>query len=193
LRSTNSLSLGVVDSVQRWFSVSLQAQCRRHSMSSEYKHTQPMSRHGKKQSWVEEMQTRDRSQNPYDLDGLLSTPLQKEIKTHTMLPALPSSEDNYLDRSWRPLGLCHGLTEQFFRHRCGVRCVQHANGCNRVRVVRECRSLCAKCPVLEHCRVWAIETNLIKGFVAGMSEKERAEARKILKGEEDDTGTDYCD
>ena len=163
-------------------------------MSSEYKRTQPMSRHGKKQSWVEEMQTRDRSQNPYDVDGLLSTQHQTEIKTGMTLPALPSSEDNYLDRKWRPLGLCHGLTDQFFRHRCGVRCVQHPNGCNRVRVVRECRSLCATCPVLEHCRIWAIETNLIKGFVAGLSEKERSEARKILKGEEstDDTGTDYC-
>lgn len=162
-------------------------------MNSESGRTQPMSRHGKKQSWVEEMQTRDRSLNPYDVDGMLSTPQQVEIRMSMTLPALPSTEDKFQDRKWRPLGLCHGQTDNFFRHRCGARCLQHPNGCNRVRIVRECRSLCAKCPVLEHCRVWAIETNLLKGFVAGLSEKERSEARKIMKGDTDDeSGTDYC-
>ena len=52
--------------------------------------------------------------------------------------------------------------------------------------------MCAQCPVLEHCRIWAIETNLPRGFVAGMSEKERTEARRLIKGEEADEGTDYC-
>jgi hypothetical protein len=159
-------------------------------MTSEYSRTQPMSRRGKKPSWVEEMQTRDRSQNPYDVDGMLSTKQQAEIKISMTLPPLPSMEDNYLGRKWRLLALCHGLTDQFFRHRCGVRCTQHTNGCNRVRTVRECRALCAKCPVLEHCRVWSIETNLLKGFVAGMSEQERAIARQLIKGEEENEGTD---
>jgi hypothetical protein len=38
--------------------------------------------------------------------------------------------------------------------------------------------------------VWSIETNLLKGFVAGMSEQERAIARQLIKGEEENEGTD---
>jgi hypothetical protein len=75
-----------------------------------------------------------------------------------------------------------------------VRCINHANGCNRVRVVRDCKAMCLGCPVLEHCRIWSIETNLLKGIAGGMTEIERRTARTILKGEEDaeEESDDYC-
>lgn len=161
-------------------------------MRGNVRRTQSMSPHGKKQSWVEAMQTKDRSQNTYDYDGMLSTQRQKEIKTSTTLPPLPSTEDNFLRREWRALALCKGKTSQFFRHRCSVRCTGHHNGCDRVKVVRECRATCSKCPVLEHCRIWAIETNLLKGIAGGMTEIERKHARFITKGVTDDDESDYC-
>lgn len=153
-------------------------------MRGNVRHTQSMSPVGKKQSWVEEMQTKDRSQNIYDLDGTLSTAQRQEIKMSMTLPALPSTEDNFLNHKWRKLALCSGKTTQFFRHRCSVRCLNHASGCSRVRVVRECKAICAECPVMEHCRIWSIETNLLKGIAGGMTEIERRTARTILKGEE---------
>lgn len=94
--------------------------------------------------------------------------------------------DNFLNREWRKYALCKAKTTQFFRHRCSVRCISHNVGCSRVRVVKECKAICNKCPVLEHCRIWAIETNLLKGIAGGMTEIERKEARTILKGEEDE-------
>ena len=99
--------------------------------------------------------------------------------------------DNFLNREWRKHALCKGKTTQFFRHRCSVRCLNHKEGCNRVRVVRDCKAICEQCPVLEHCRVWAIETNLLKGIAGGMTEIERKQARIIIKGEDDDNAEDY--
>jgi hypothetical protein len=54
--------------------------------------------------------------------------------------------------------------------------------------------MCLGCPVLEHCRIWSIETNLLKGIAGGMTEIERRTARTILKGEEDaeEESDDYC-
>ena len=166
-------------------------------MRGNVRHTPSMSPVGKKQSWVEEMQTKDRSQNFYDVDGTLSTAQHQEIKMSMTLPALPSTEDNFLNPDWRKLAICKGKTAQFFRHRCSVRCINHASGCNRVRVVRESKAMCLNCPVLEHCRVWSIETNLLKGIAGGLTEVERRTARTILKGEdsgneEEYESDDYC-
>ena len=147
--------------------------------------TQSMSPVGKKQSWVKEMQTKDRSENFYDFTGILSTPQHQAIKMSMTLPVLPSTEDNFLNHQWRKLALCKTKTTQFFRHRCSVRCINHANGCDRVRVVRECKAICAECPVAEHCLIWSIETNLLKGIAGGMTEIERRTARTIIKGEDD--------
>lgn len=103
-------------------------------------------------------------------------------------------EDKYSNREWRKLALCKQKTTQFFRHRCSARCLNHKNGCNRVKVVRDCKSICEKCPVLEHCRIWAIEADLLKGIAGGMTEIERREATKIIKGDtyEQEPTTDYC-
>ena len=153
-------------------------------MRGNVRRTQSMSQVGKKQSWVKEMQTKDKSQSIYDWDGMLSTQQQKEIKTSTTLPPLPSTEDKFLRRDWRDLALCKNKTVQFFRHRCSTKCVNHQSGCSRVRVVRQCKELCSQCPVLEHCRLWAINTNLIKGIAGGMTEIERRHARTIITGVE---------
>jgi hypothetical protein len=46
---------------------------------------------------------------------------------------------------------------------------------------------------LEHCRIWSIETNLLKGMAGGLSEIERRQARIIMKGEEaNEQESDYC-
>jgi hypothetical protein len=52
--------------------------------------------------------------------------------------------------------------------------------------------MCLECPVLEHCRVWSIETNLPKGIAGGLTELERKIARTIIKGVEEDESEDYC-
>lgn len=84
------------------------------------------------------------------------------------------------------LALCKGMTAKFFRHSCSLRCQSHANGCNRVKSVRECRSMCASCPVLEHCRIWSIHNNLEHGFAGGMTESERHQAIIEIVGEPPD-------
>ena len=163
-------------------------------MRGNVRHTQSMSPVGKKQSWVKEMQTKEKSENIYDLDGMLSTSQRQEIKMSMTLPPLPSTEDNFLNREWRKYALCKEKTALFFRHRCSVRCINHKQGCSRVRVVRDCKALCEQCPVLEHCRIWSIETVLIKGIAGGLTEIERKEATKIIKGDDyaEEPTDDYC-
>lgn len=60
--------------------------------------------------------------------------------------------------------------------------------------MRDCKALCEQCPVLEHCRIWSIETVLIKGIAGGLTEIERKEATKIIKGDdyEEEPTDDYC-
>ena len=152
-------------------------------MRGSVRHTQSMSQVGKKQLSEKEMQTKAQLQSIYDLDGMLSTIQRVEIKMSMTLPQLPCMADKYLNREWRKLALCKQKTTQFFRHRCSVRCLNHKNGCNRVKVVRECKAICEKCPVLEHCRIWSIETNLLKGIAGGMTEIERKEVLKKIKGD----------
>lgn len=81
---------------------------------------------------------------------------------------------------------CAGQTVKFFRHSCSPRCNNHANGCNRVKSVRECRAICMSCPVLEECRNWSIFTNLTHGIAGGMTESEREKIRVELFGEDNE-------
>lgn len=163
-------------------------------MRGNVRHTQSMSQHGKKQLSAKETQTKFKSQSIYDTDGMLSTVQHQEIKMSMTLPPLPSMADNFLNREWRKYALCKGKTPLFFRHRCSIRCAKHKKGCDRVRVVRDCKAICASCPVLEHCRTWAIETNLLKGVAGGQTESERKEAIKLIKGEnyDEEYTDDYC-
>jgi len=148
----------------------------------------PMSRHGKSKSSGRATPRKKKSPNIYDFDGLLSSTQQEEIKTSSTLPALPSTDNSYLESEWVSLASCKGKTLKFFRHACSRRCETHPEGCTRVKSVRDCRSVCALCPVLEHCRLWSIHTNLTHGIAGGLTESERLSIRQELQlvGDEED-------
>lgn len=153
-------------------------------MASDSTRKSPMSRLGKSESLAKGTQPSQRSQNIYDFDGLLSTQQQEEIKTSLMPSAFASTGRSLLDQKWRDLALCKGMTAKFFRHSCSPRCSHHPLGCSRVKSVRECREMCAACPALEQCRVWAVhDTDMVYGFVGGMTETERSTLRSMVIGD----------
>lgn len=121
----------------------------------------------------------------YDFDGLISTQLQAGIRISWTPPPLPSTDDKYLRREWAEFASCAGLVDVFFRHSCTGKCSEHPKGCDRIRRVRECKAMCAACPVLEHCRIWSLHFNLEFGLAGAMTENERKEARHYL-GIQDD-------
>ena len=168
---------------QRWFSVSHRALFKVHFMNQGSPHKSPMSRRGKNQSSEKVTPPKKRSQNIYDYDGMISSSHQVEIKTSLTLPALPSTENSLSVGEWFNFASCKGQTVKFFRHTCSLRCNTHPQGCDRVATVRHCRNICLTCPVLEHCRIWAISTNLIYGFAGGMSESERETFKTMLEEE----------
>lgn len=147
----------------------------------------PMSRRGKSPSSERATPRKRKSPNIYDFDGLLSSTPQLEIKTLLTLPALPCTDNNYLENEWIELASCKSQTAKFFRHACSRRCDTHPDGCTRVKSVRDCRAVCAVCPVLEHCRLWSIHTNLTHGIAGGLTESERLAIRQELQlvGEEE--------
>ena len=155
-------------------------------MSEELNRKLPMSRHGKSMSSAKETQLKKKSQNIFDVDGLLSSEKQRDIKTATPLPALPSLDDRKPLKDWFELALCKGETPLFFRHSCSKRCASHPSGCIRVKSVRECKALCADCPVLEHCRIWALTMPLQCGVAGGMTESERDRFRTTVLGVDSD-------
>ena len=108
------------------------------------------------------------------------------MKTSATLPPLPSTDgtwwENDEDYEWQKLAACKDKTELFFEHRCSTRCNRHTKGCNRLKCVVEAKKICETCPVLEHCRIWAIEYDLSHGVAGGMSERERSMVKN--KGEE---------
>lgn len=173
-------SLGVGVSKQPQFSVLLRERFRALFMKPESPPRSPMSRHGKSKLLDAATPPNQMSVNSYDFDGLLSTPRQTEIKTSTTLPALPSLECNYSETTWMAQAACKGLTKKFFHHSCTNRCDSHKDGCHRVKSVRECRNICSGCAVLEHCRVWALHSDLPAGYVAGMTENQRQKAQRLL-------------
>jgi hypothetical protein len=102
------------------------------------------------------------------------------------LPPLPSLDKSWWEDDesyeWQKFAACKGQTELFFEHRCSTRCTRHTKGCNRLKCVREAKEICATmCPVLEHCRIWALEDDLSHGVAGAMSERERS----IFRGKED--------
>ena len=145
---------------------------------------QPMSRRGRSPSSGEAMRLKKKSPNIYDFDGLLSTDEQVAIRTSLTLPALPSTDNNYLASEWFGLAACKGQTLKFFRHSCSKRCGHHPNGCSRIKNVRECRAICAGCPVLEHCRIWSLNTELPYGLAAALTESERDQLQETYPSRE---------
>ncbi len=87
---------------------------------------------------------------------------------------------------WAKHAVCSGKTALFFRHSCTNKCITHPAGCSRVKSVRDCKSICSRCPVLEFCRKWAIHDNLEVGVAGGMTELERLWLKSELEGEEID-------
>ena len=151
-------------------------------MSEELNRKLPMSRHGKSTSSAKETQPKKPLRNMFDMDGLLSTEKQEAIRTSMTLPALPSLDDRSPLRDWFELAACKDQTVLFFRHACSKRCSSHPNGCVRVKSVRECKAICADCPVLEHCRIWALTMPLQCGIAGGMTESERDRFRITVLG-----------
>lgn len=145
---------------------------------------EPMSRRGRKLSLDEGTPLSRKSPNIYDFDGLLSTEQQEEIRTSWMPPALPSTDNQYLASEWFGYAACKGETRKFFRHSCSKRCDHHPNGCSRIKNVRECRAICAGCPVLEHCRIWSLNTELPYGLAAALTESERLKWQETYSGRE---------
>ncbi|MBT7912601.1 WhiB family transcriptional regulator [Candidatus Bathyarchaeota archaeon] len=91
---------------------------------------------------------------------------------------MPSTDDSYSDLTWADFANCVGETDLFFEHRCSTRCNRHPLGCDRLECVRKAKEVCMECPVLEHCRIWAIEAHLQHGVAGAMSERERLEFRR---------------
>ena len=166
----------------QWFSALLQGLFKADCMSEEYSRKLPMSRHGKSTSSAKVTPPKTKLRNIFDVDGLLSTEKQEAIKTSMTLPALPSLDDRNPLRDWFELAGCKGQTALFFRHSCSKRCASHPAGCVRVKSVRECKAVCADCPVLEHCRIWALAMPLQCGVAGGMTESERDRFRITVLG-----------
>jgi len=158
-------------------------------MTQDANRKEPMSPLGRSKSSGEETPPKTKSLSGYDFDGLLSTEQQREIKTSWTQPALPSTGSNYSESEWYAFAACKNLTERYFRHSCSKRCGVHPMGCDRVRNVRECKAICAGCPVLEHCRIWSLNIDLPYGLAAGLTESERLEwqeARTLAEREDDE-------
>lgn len=157
-------------------------------MTQDANRPEPMSRLGKNKSSGRATPRKKMSLSGYDFDGLLSTEKQMEIKTSWTQPALPSMGSNWSESEWIEHAACKGLTERYFRHFCSKRCEAHPMGCDRVRNVRECKEICAGCPVLEHCRIWSLNVDLPYGMAAGMTESERLrwqDARALAPRDDD--------
>lgn len=111
----------------------------------------------------------------YDYDGLLSSTVQVTIKTSSTLPPLPyGGRTTFPSEGWGPLAACLDKTEEMFGHRCNAYCHRHGGReCIISDRVAYAKSICAACPVLAHCRIWAIESELECGIAGGMTEAER--------------------
>ena len=168
----------VVDLGPPWFKHLQVEPFKGHCMSEDATRRGPMFPRGRKRLWAKEMPQKKKLQNHYDYDGLLSTPEWLEIKTSVTLPVLPSTENHYANLDWYDHALCSGKTDLFFEHRCSIRCSRHPEGCDRLGCVREAKAMCSSCPVLEHCRIWAIETQLQHGVAGAMTERERLDIRR---------------
>jgi len=112
---------------------------------------------------------------------------QRGIKTYTMQPVSHSTGLSYLRISeWSQRAKCKGKNALFFRHSCTSKCSVHPSKCERVKSVRDCKEICAYCPVLKYCRQWSIEENLEVGVAGGMTEYERLVFVRKNLGEADD-------
>ena len=177
-RMSNGQCWGVVGFDPPWFKRLQVEPFKGHCMSEDASRKEPMSPLGRRRWSEKETPPKKRSPTLYDFDGLLSTSEWVKIKTSVTLPVLPSTANNFRNLEWQDHAVCLGNTDLFFEHRCSIRCSRHRHGCERLECVREAKALCASCPVLEHCRIWAIETHLQHGIAGAMTERERLNIRR---------------
>lgn len=79
---------------------------------------------------------------------------------------LPGTSTDLWD--WQIAGACRGEDSSVFFHPDGER------GRARIERERRAKEICAMCPVLEHCREYALRVGEPYGVWGGLSETERA-------------------
>lgn len=90
------------------------------------------------------------------------------------LPPLPSgARSTFPADDWAELAACKGRTDDLFAHRCNRHCHRDSTTCDKSDRVAYAREICEGCPVLAHCRVWALESHLESGMAGAMTEAER--------------------
>ena len=162
-------------------------QSRRHSSNTEPILSSSPRPSGRRPSSVEETLTKGELPPQFDLDGRITTGSWLEAKTSLMrtvslgMPPVMS----HLDNDWIKHGACVGnpeMVDLMFRHDCTHECtVTNGKRCSEDSRVDAAKSICDACPVLDHCRWWAVLTNLLFGVAGGMTRAERLVVRKRLK------------
>lgn len=90
-----------------------------------------------------------------------------------------------VDDEWRQYGSCVGnpeMVDLMFRHNCIHKCTStNGRNCQSDPNVDAAKGICADCPVLDHCRWWAVLSNLLFGVAGGLTYAERLVVRRRLK------------
>lgn len=61
-----------------------------------------------------------------------------------------------------------------FAHRCTSHCYKNRGvSCEVVKSVVRAKTLCERCPVLPHCRLWALDSQLSYGTAGAMTASQR--------------------
>jgi WhiB family redox-sensing transcriptional regulator len=94
-----------------------------------------------------------------------------------MLPPLPSGgRTTFPTEGWDWLAACKGRTQEMFAHSCNRHCFRTGGRtCMKSDQVAYSRGICEACPVLVHCRMWALESQPSSGMAGAMTEAERME------------------
>ena len=80
-------------------------------------------------------------------------------------------EPTAVDLSWMAQGACRGVDTSIF--------FPEKNEPALIQKMKQCRAICAECPVLEPCREYALTYERM-GFWGGMSEKDRRAYRSKM-------------
>ena len=75
---------------------------------------------------------------------------------------------------WQRLGACRGMDSGVFFHPDGER------NPSRARRTAQAKEVCRRCPVVEACLKWALESIEIEGVMGGLTHSERIELRSFV-------------
>ena len=93
------------------------------------------------------------------------------------LPPLPSTgRTTWPNDDWARMAACRSEHGQavMFGHRCNGKCFRNQGRlCERSDRVAYAKGICEGCPVLAHCRMWALDSELPQGMAGAMTEAER--------------------